>query len=129
MAVVHYWRTGMYPSPSHRPLLGSIRLINKPYIWTSLSAYCTYISNLHIYNLYIPDQNLSLPYQTIYHHLFQILIWSILYMFFVTFLDYIFLFLYMMIIHLLWRQEGVVMYCKLIPEWIELTPLFILLTL
>ena len=80
-----------------------------------------YISNIsNIYNL---DEKLSLASQTIcdymfsdtksdhYFHIFGLRTWLIFYFF-----------MYVAIFHLLWRYEGVGIYCKLIPDWIESTP-------
>ena len=53
---------------------------------------------------------------------------SYIFIFLVTYLVYIFLFLYVVIIHLLWWQDGVGIYCKLIPNWIILTQERILFT-
>ena len=80
-----------------------------------------------IWNIYNLDENFSLAYQTMcYHmfsytkadhtfHVFQLQNWLIL-----------FLFLYVQIFHLLWRQEGVGIYCKFIPNWIKSMPARIL---
>ena len=51
-----------------------------------------------------------------------------IFIFLVTYLIYIFFFLYVAIFQLLWRQEGVGIYCRLIPDWIKLNQARILFT-
>ena len=53
---------------------------------------------------------------------------SYIFIFLAKYLDYIFFFSYVTIFHLLWRREGVGIYCKLIPDWIESTRAWILFT-
>ena len=80
-----------------------------------------YISNIS--NIYNPDKNSSLASQKICEHIFSDLKSNhTLHIFWlITCLIYIF-FSYVVIVHLLRRWEGVWIYCKLIPNWIESTP-------
>ena len=88
-----------------------------------------YISNIS--NLYNPNKNMSLAYQMkcdiIFSdpesdHIFSHSCFS------VTYLVYIYLFSYVVIIHLLRIGKCVAIYCRLIIDWIESTQARILFT-
>ena len=75
--------------------------------------------NHYISTIYILVQNLGLPSQTIFAHIFHILIWIMFYIFFGYLIGlYIFFFSFLSFYHLLWRREGVLIHPKLIPDWI-----------
>ena len=82
-----------------------------------------YISNIS--NLYNQDVNMSLASQTKCDIMFSDTgFGSYIFTFLFSRLRIWFIFcffLYVVIIHLLWRDEGVKIYCKLIPYWIEST--------
>ena len=72
-----------------------------------------------------PNKNLSLASQTNCDKMLSDPIRSQIIYFYILLFSYIpglyFFFSYVVIIHLLWRGWGVVIYCKLIPDWIEST--------
>ena len=84
-----------------------------------------YISNISV--IYNPDVNLSLVSQTVCDHTFSdpksdhifYFIWLCTWFIFCFFL-------YVVIFQLLWRREVVLIYCRLIPNWIEYTQAIIL---
>ena len=84
-----------------------------------------YIPNIS--NLYNPNVNMSLASQTKCDNMFFDTESDHIFSHFpVTYLVYIFFLSYVVIIHLLWRGEGVGIYCKLIPDWIKYTRVQIL---
>ena len=79
-----------------------------------------YISN--ITDIYNPGINLSWTSQTIYDHMFSDPNSDHIFSYFRLHTCIIFcFFLWVVIFHLLRREEGVGIYCKLILNWIELT--------
>ena len=79
-----------------------------------------YISNIS--NIYNPEENLTLAYQTICDHTFSNLkLYHTFHLIWLnTWLVFCF-FSYVKIIRLLWRKGGVGIHCKLIHDWVELT--------
>ena len=77
-----------------------------------ISEYIKYIKSGRKFQLSISND--------IWPHVFISEVRSYIFMFLVAYLGYIF-FSYVSIVHLLWRREGVGIYCKLIHDWIELT--------
>ena len=78
----------------------------------STSEYIKYIKSGRKFQLCISND--------IWPHVFISEVRSYIFMFLVAYLGYIF-FSYMSIVHLLWRREGIGIYCKLIHVLIELT--------
>ena len=90
--------------------------------FTLKTIYLKYIKSLRY------GQNSSLASQNV-TKCFQIRIQIILFMFLGYLLEFIFCkFLHMVIVHLLRRWEGVVIYYKLIPNWIKYTTVRIIFT-
>ena len=83
-----------------------------------------YISNIS--NIYNPDKNLSLAYQTIFDHMFSDTKSDHFFLFFCYVLGLYFFLSYVAIFHLLRIWEGVGIHCNLIPSLIESAPARIL---
>ena len=94
----------------------------------SLTGFINFLNHdiSNISNIYKSESKFELSISNeMWKHVFRSAVGSNIFAFFsyfsVTYLVSIFFFLYVVITHLLWRGEGLGIYCKLIPDWIKST--------